>query len=244
MSENNKSLVVSVNEQLNVQLKDPKVMSALLATTFKGLSADSAKQAMFEGMLRGFVFEDFLQKNVYAIPFKNSYSLITSIDYVRKIAMRSGLAGKSEPKFVEDTNKQIVSCTVTVKRNVAGIVGEYTATVFFNEYTTGNNLWKSKPHTMIAKVAEVHALRSAFPEEMSQTYVEEEMEKEVKVVTPEINTDEYRTKLCNTTSKEELGKIWVQIPAKAKVALKDYKDELKKAYENPKVSEQGGVATS
>jgi len=243
MSENNKSLVVSVNEQLNIQLKDPKVMSALLATTFKGLSADSAKQAMFEGMLRGFVFEDFLQKNVYAIPFKNSYSLITSIDYVRKIAMRSGLAGKSEPKFVENNN-QIVSCTVTVKRNVDGVVGEYTATVFFSEYTTGNNLWKSKPHTMIAKVAEVHALRSAFPEEMSQTYVEEEMEKEVKAVTPEINTDEYRTRLANTTSKEELGKVWVGIPAKAKVALKEYKDELKQAYENPKVQEQGGVATS
>ncbi len=32
---------------------------------------------------------------------------------------------------------------------------------------------------MIAKVAEVHALRKACPEEMSQIYVEEEREKEI-----------------------------------------------------------------
>ena len=55
------------------------------------------------------------------------------------------------------------------------MVGDYTAKVYFTEYSTGRNLRNTKPRTMIAKVAEMHALRSAFPEEMAQQYVEEEM---------------------------------------------------------------------
>jgi len=49
-------------------------------------------------------------------------------------------------------------------------------TVYESEYTTGRNLWQTKPRTMIGKVAESQALRKAFsisgiysPEEMEQT---------------------------------------------------------------------------
>ena len=57
----------------------------ILIPTFKGLQVASAKQAMLEGMMRGFTFKDFLEKNIYAIPFSSGYSLVTSVDYVRKI---------------------------------------------------------------------------------------------------------------------------------------------------------------
>ena len=228
-------MVAVINQELNKELADPKVSGALLTTTFKGLSAVVMKQAIMEGMMRGFTFKDFLEKNVYAIPFGNKYSLITSIDYARKIAMRSGLAGKSEPKYVEN-EKGITTCSVTVKRNAGGIVGDYTATVYFSEYSTGNNLWKSKPHTMIAKVAEMHALRAGFQEEMAQSYIEEEMEKEKGLKTPpEIDLNELTEKLKATKTAEELKNVWVSIPAKAKVALDGLKKELKKQYENPKV---------
>jgi phage recombination protein Bet len=43
------------------------------------------------------------------------------------------------------------------------------------EYNTGRNLWKSKPATMIRKVALVHALREAFPNDFAGLYSEEEM---------------------------------------------------------------------
>ena len=59
-------------------------------------------------------------------------------------------------------------------------MGDYTATVYFDEYTKGRDLWKSKPRTMIAKVAEMHALRMAFPEQMEKHYVEEEFDAESK----------------------------------------------------------------
>ena len=175
----NMTTIELYNTEINKEIAKPEIQKALLATTFKGLNLQTMKQAMIEGMMRGFVFKDFLEKNVYAIPFKDSYSLITSIDYARKIAMKSGLAGKSAPTYTFDKDGKIETCSVTVKRNVDGYVGEYTATIYFGEYSTGRNLWLSKPKTMIAKVAEMHALRAGFPEEMAKQYVEEEVEKEV-----------------------------------------------------------------
>lgn len=226
--------LVKINEEINKELSNTSVATALLATTFKGLAPVVMKKAIFEGMMRGFTFKDFLEKNVYAIPFRDGYSLITSIDYARKIAMRSGLAGKSEPVYKENESGEIVSCSVTIKRNVDGVVGEYTATVYFKEYTTGRNLWVSKPRTMIAKVAEMHALRSAFPEEMSKQYVEEEIENEMPAKA-EINIGEYEAKLRECKNAEELKKVWVSIPAQAKVALENVKNELKTQYDSPKV---------
>lgn len=224
-----------INQEINTQLSNEKVSKALLATTFKGLDQVNMKKAMMEGMMRGYTFKDFLEKNIYAIPFKDGYSLISSIDHARKIAMRSGLAGKSEPKYVEDEKGNIVSCTVTVKRNVGGVIGDYTATVYFKEYTTGRNLWTTKPRTMIAKVAEMHSLRSAFPEEMAQQYVEEEMESEKikyepKKVEP-IKVDSAKEKLQACKSLDELRKVFKGLTIEEKSELESFAKELSKEME-------------
>lgn len=57
----------------------------------------------------------------------------------------------------------------------------YYTEVALQEYDTGKGLWKSKPATMISKVAEVHALRGAFPSDFSGMYTEEEMAQSVDV---------------------------------------------------------------
>jgi hypothetical protein len=174
-----KSQVEIINAEINRELSTESVGRALLATTFKGLSATSMKQAMLEGMLRGYTFKDFLERNVYAVPFKEGYSLITSIDRARKIGMRSGIVGKDAPSYeMSPDGKKLVACSVTVKRKVSEHIGDFTATVYFDEYSTGRNLWISKPRTMLAKVAEMHALRMACPEELSKEYIEEEFEME------------------------------------------------------------------
>lgn len=167
-----------INTEINRELANKAVGAALLATTFKGLNATSMKQAIMEGMIRGFLFKDFLEKNVYAIPHGTGYSLVTSIDYSRKRGMRSGIVGKSAPTYEEDKDGKITSCTITVKRMVDGHIGDYTATVYMAEYSTGKNLWITKPRTMLAKVAEMHALRMACPEELSQAYIAEEFREE------------------------------------------------------------------
>lgn len=232
----NMSQLEIINKEINTELTNESVSKALLATTFKGLTPVIMKQAIMEGMMRGFTFKDFLEKNVYAIPFKGGYSLITSIDYVRKLAMRSGLFGKSEPKFVED-EKGIVSCTITIKRKVGNDIGDYTTTVFFNEYSAKGNLWITKPHTMIAKVAEMQALRSAFPEEMAKNYIEEEMQKEISSETQEekeAKFEEYANKLEEAKTVEELRDIYNSLSGVAKKALRPLADKLKAKF-NSKV---------
>ncbi len=179
------ALVTQYKNEINQQLSDPETLKSLMDVTFKGLTPQLAKRAMLEGYMRGHTFTDFLKKLVYAIPFKNhktgeeTYTLVTSIDYMRQKA--TGVVGKSAPTFTyydNDSKNSIESCSVTIKRKVDGEIGEWTATVFFDEYNTSKNLWISKPRTMIAKVAEAHALRMAAPQEMSKLYVEEEFEKE------------------------------------------------------------------
>lgn len=166
--------------EINQQISNKETFQSLMQITFKGLTEQNAKRAMLEALMRGFKFQDFLEKNIYAIPFKNEYSLVTSIDYARKIGMRNGIVGVSEPIF-EEKDGNIISCLVTVEKIVGEHIGKFSALVFFNEYNTGYNVWKTKPHTMIAKVAEMHALRKACPESLSQSYVEEEFEKENNV---------------------------------------------------------------
>lgn len=50
--------------------------------------------------------------------------------------------------------------------------------VALQEYSTGKNLWTSKPATMIRKVALVHCLREAFPDTFAGLYSAEELERD------------------------------------------------------------------
>lgn len=180
---NEKSIVLSANRELSAQTSDPAAMRALIQTVFKGFKDEkTVRQACLEAMMRGYSFQDIVNKKIYAIPFGSGYSLVQAIADVRAIAMRSGQVGKSAPEYEETADGKILSCSVTVKRRVDGYVGDYTATVYFDEYNKGKDNWASKPRTMIAKVAEMHALRMAFPEELSQSYVEEEFDKDREII--------------------------------------------------------------
>lgn len=226
--------LIKIQQEIEREVSNKKTLDALVATTFKGLSVESMKKAMFEGMARGFKFKDFLEKNVYAVPYGQSYSLVTSIDYARKVGMRSGVVGKLKPEFEEKDGK-IISCTVTIKRKVNEYVGDFTATVYFDEYSTGRNLWSSKPRTMIAKVAEMHALRMACPEELSEMYTEEEFAQAEQKAKPAVDMKQYETKLREATTLEELGAAWASLPGEVKVELQKVKEELKEKYANSKV---------
>ncbi len=204
--DNKEVAVIAINKEVNTQLASPEVQRALLATTFKGLDVTRMRQALVEGMIRGFKFENFLKKDVYALPFGSGYSLVQAIDYNRKIGMRSGIVGTKKPVYVTEENvykdektgieskgkPTIISCEVTVLRKFKddGYVGEFTAEVFFDEYYKPGktyqdkytpSMWDTKPRTMIAKVAEMHALRKACPEELAQSYIEEEFDKEIHI---------------------------------------------------------------
>lgn len=213
-----------VKKEIDGQLQKTEIVNSLLETTFKGLNVLNMRKALFEGMARGFSFEDFLKKNIYAIPFSSGYSLITSIDYARKVGMKNGVCGKSAPKFVEDKDGKIISCEVTIKRRVDGYVGDYTDLVYFDEYYKKPkeyggrkilSLWDTKPKTMIAKVAEMHALRMACPEDLSQMYIEEEMDQESENVI-DLLDEETKKKVDSINNIEELRTYYLENKGKGK----------------------------
>lgn len=237
--------LVDIKKEINERIGDKETFGVLVATTFNGLDEQNAKRAMMEGMMRGFTFRDFLQKNIYAVKFGSGYSLITSIDYARKLGMRNGIVGVDEPVYEMGENDNPLACSVTVhKRTEDGYVGDFTAKVYFKEYTTGKNQWATKPMTMIAKVAEMHALRKACPEELSQAYSEEEMQKEHQAPEVAVNSSEWKEKLESAQSEEELRKVWALVPPAAKVELKPLLETLKAKHneQNNKVHGQGSVA--
>lgn len=170
------SIILRATDELNRELSDPSAVKALVTTIFKDFTPELAKQACLEAMIRGYSFSDIVKKKIYAIKFGSGYTLVQSIADVRSVAMKSGHVGTNEPIYKEDEKGRIISCSVTVKRKIGDYIGDYTATVYFVEYDKKKDNWVTKPRTMISKVAEMHALRKAFPEELSETYIEEEFE--------------------------------------------------------------------
>lgn len=239
-------IVQKVNKELAQQFADKDTVRTLLTTTFKGMSEMTMRKAILEGMIRGFDFKDFLNKDVYAISFGNDYSLVTSIDYIRKVAAQNGLVGKSAPVYGKDGDD--MTCSVTVKRQVNGVIGDYTALVYLSEYTTKKNQWVTRPRTMIAKVAEMHALRMAFPEELAKSYVEEEKQADhttaknavaeidlegIKEKFEECKTVKYLTTLFKSLSPAEQSSNEVVLLAKErKQAILEY-DKIKDAEVEP-----------
>ena len=217
--------IALILSQVEEALRNKDIVATLISITFKGLTPETMKRAMVEGIMRGFTFRDFLEKNVYAIPFKNGYSLVTSIDYARKIGMRSGIVGKNAPVY-EETEGKLITCSVTVQKKIGEYVGDFTATIYVSEYDTGMNLWVSKKRTMAAKTAEMHALRMACPEELSQSYIEEELEKEVpKPVVLDMKA--LQTKIESVESLDDLKRVWSALPPEAKTELEAIKDKKK-----------------
>lgn len=246
----------------NRQLKDPKIAAALLETTFKGLNEENMKKAIMEGVIRGFNFKDFLEKNVYAIKFGSGYALVTSIDHNRKIGAKSGVVGTDAPVYTMTEEKTAgnipkpESATVTVHKldRPSGHIGAFTATVYFDEYYKEGStwegkykpsMWDTKPRTMIAKVAEMHALRKACPEELAQSYVEEEFNN--KEVTERVfNLEPHRMRLAEVTTLVELQTTWASMPIQAKQdpAIIALKDELKAKLTPAPVEPKGDVQPS
>ncbi len=120
---------------------------------------------------------DPLLKQLYFIKYGTQVSYVTSIDSYRIIAHRTGtFVGVDEPIFTYDSKGLLTHCMVTVYKLINNERYAFSAKVKFSEYNTGKNQWQSKPETMIAKVAEAHALRKAFPQDLSGVYTLDEME--------------------------------------------------------------------
>ena len=122
-------------------------------------------------------------------------TIMVGIDGFRLIAARTGdYAGNAEPRFdgwVQSQWKSYdqggtfghpESATVVIRKLVRGIICEFSATAYFDEYYPGDaqgSMYRKMPRGQLAKCAEALAFRKAFPNDLSHIYVDAEMERAV-----------------------------------------------------------------
>lgn len=144
--------------------------------------------------------------------YKPEYALVTSIDSFRLIAQRTGqYAGKKAPLYLKESGKwedfvlegeKYIACRITVLKSMPnGVIVETTCDAYMDEYNKKRNLWLSIPKHMIAKCAEALALRTAFPDELTGLYTEDEMREtsleEVKTVDYQEKAREFVKSIAN-----------------------------------------------
>ncbi|MGI5839310.1 MAG: RecT family recombinase [bacterium] len=106
----------------------------------------------------------------------NPANIFTGRDGFLSIAHRSGQFDGMESGARVEGDEIIGWCKVYRK----DMERPFTVEVALSEYSTGQNLWKTKPRTMIQKVAESQCLRRAF--DISGLYSPEEFDQSTPVV--------------------------------------------------------------
>lgn len=166
-------------------------MDILTKTICKGANQDELRLFIMVAKSTGL---DPFTKQIYAIKRYDSQqkkevlSFQVGIDGLRLIAERTGqYEGQTEPQWCgEDgvwkdvwlSNSAPAACKVGVYRKgfKSAVFGVVKFSSFVQKTREGNHtsFWAKMPEVMIAKVAESHALRKAFPQELSGLQVEEE----------------------------------------------------------------------
>ena len=93
--------------------------------------------------------------------------------------IESGVVAMNGDGVLQEFNGALMPPTWTLVGGWAKVYRKgrkpYVNQVAFSEYNKGKSTWAAMPLTMIKKVAEVQALREAFPNQLGQMYVRDEM---------------------------------------------------------------------
>lgn len=148
-------------------------------------NAPKAELALFLSQCQRTGLDPFA-KQIYMIERGGKWTIQAGIDGLRIIAERSGgYCGQTAPQWCGADGQWTdiwlggkdyppAAARVGVWRD--GFKEPLYGIAMWEEYGAGNgNLWRTKPAHMLAKVAESHALRKAFPQSMSGLYTDDEM---------------------------------------------------------------------
>ena len=142
-------------------------ISLIKATVARGCTQTEFELLMYLSAQYGL---DPIRKQIWAVKYGNSpASIFTGRDGFLEIAHRSGQFDGMESGVREEDKDLVGWCRVYRKDMSHAFYVE----VYEKEYTTGKNLWQTKPRIMIQKVAESSCLRRAFS--VSGLYCPEEM---------------------------------------------------------------------
>lgn len=175
---------------------------------------------------------DPIAKQIYAMNIGGKWSIVTGIDGFRKIAQESGEYRGQTPVQWTGDGVTWVDAWLTKDAPKAARVGVYRAgyaeplmqVVTFAEFGKTSGQWRTMPAHMLAIRAESHALRRAFPAQMSGIYTAEDMEQgthhdDAISVEP---TEDWHSQITAATSRAEL----IAIRTRAQ-ALGEYPDALR-----------------
>lgn len=126
-----------------------------------------------------------------------SFSTIVAVDGYRAIAHRTGLYCGGESNIEVDDKGFPISATYVARKLIQSHICSFQAVVYYDEsvqttkdFSTGeqvpNSMWSKRPKGQLIKCAEAAALRMAFPEDLSGTYVEDELTLETLTVDQEV----------------------------------------------------------
>jgi len=146
---------------------------------------------------------DPFSNQIYFSKIGGKLTIMESIGGVRLIAQRTGLWDGTRRGVLRDESGSITYgwCEVWIKGCSHSVYEE----VPFKEFAQKHGQWPSKPETMIKKVAEMSALRIAFPQELSSAYIPEEMGVEVEEMQKNAEDIEDRFKAPKVSPSESVA---------------------------------------
>ncbi len=151
---------------------------------------------------------DPLAKQIYFIKYKASSTgaIVVAIDGYRLVAHRTNkyLGGYA---IFEEKDGRLIAARFYVKKLCGNQIGEFEGYARWHEYKGASSLWGKMPYVMLSKCAEAQALRKAFPNELSGTYSEDEMD-QAKITIEESNDQQKTSRAAISTSigSSESGK--------------------------------------
>lgn len=182
-----------------------------------------------------------IKKEVYGVPYGDKFNLIVGYEAYIKRAERSGLLNGWGVEIIGKLPE--MKAVITIHRKDWN--APFTHEVYFEEYNTNQNLWKTKPRTMLKKVAIAQGFRMCFSEELGGIpYTADELPEEMTqpVVIAETATVKAQTTdklsekpLKNITLKftkaqaEELGEV---VNSTFKDGSPIFTEEEKETYRN------------
>lgn len=232
---------VPANFKTKLSAKDQQLLKNSIA-----IGATDSELKLFLYVCQRTGLDPFI-KQIHLVPIWNSAVKaevrvpIIGIDGLRSVAERSGAyvgstdatyEGEKEVQITEDVfkdGKKIPQtrsitvpdkATITVKKVVQGIIGEFTASADWNEFVPKklNANWSGRPRLMLSKCAEAKALRKAFPQVLSGLYVQEEVEA-LRPETPKIPVEEQNFEKARTVILKETDPV----------TLEEFKKKLEKS---------------
>jgi len=183
MSENKEQIAVYQTSQGEVSLSANVIAKYLVRGYKENITKEEVMNFLFlckYNKLNPFINEAYLVK------FGEVAQMVIGKDVYIKRANRNKDYNGHKAGIIVVRNEKIEEVEGTFYLDTDVLVGGWAevhfkgkiplkTTVKLSEYNTNKSIWKGKPATMIRKVALSHALREAFPEEVTGMYGEEEV---------------------------------------------------------------------